>query len=379
MLFWLICAAMTAAALYVVARPLMLPAPDGTSVEHDAAADVSVYRDQLNEIESDHARGLMTDSEVAAARVEISRRLLARAARPSETHAGEKAVLPGAQRMFAATAICVPLVAMALYLAHGSPGMPDFPHSLQASAPTQNASVTDLIAKVEARLQSHPEDGQGWDVIAPVYLRQGRFSDAAQAFQRAIRILGETPRRLAGLGEASVLAANGVVTEEAKSAFLRLRKLEPTWPEPRFWLALASEQDGDLKTALAEYRTLLAEAPENATWRGTLEERIALLTPKVEGTTAAPGPTADDVAAADKLTAAERTAMIDQMVAGLAERLKNNGQDLDGWQRLVRAYVVLGRKQQAVDALSEARKAMAGNDNSLAALSELARSLGLGS
>ena len=379
MLFWLICAVMTAAALYAVARPLMLPAPNGTSAEHDAAADVSVYRDQLNEIDSDRARGLMTDAEVASARVEISRRLLARAAMPDDAQPAEQASRPAARRVFSATAIGVPLVAMAFYLAYGSPGLPDFPHSLRANAPAQNASVVDLVAKVEARLQSHPEDGQGWDVIAPVYLRQGRFGDAAQAFQRAIRILGETPRRLAGLGEASVLAANGVVTEDAKGAFMRLRKLEPTWPEPRFWLALANEQDGNLQIALAEYRALFAEAPENAPWRGTLQERIAALAPKVDGATPAPGPTADDVAAAEKLSAGERTAMIDQMVAGLAERLKSNGQDLDGWQRLVRAYVVLGRKQQAADALTEARKAMAGNEASLAALNELARSLGLGS
>jgi cytochrome c-type biogenesis protein CcmH len=378
MLFWLLCATMTAAALYAVTRPLILP--HGENLAQDAAADLSVYRDQLNEVEAERSRGLLGEAEAAAARTEISRRLLARAeGADSAAAAGHPdRRLRNAGRVFFGTAIIVPLMALGFYLANGAPGLPGTSHGQRSAEPVAETGIAGLIAKVEERLQAHPEDGQGWDVIAPVYLRQGRFMDAAQAFQRAIRLLGETPRRLAGLGEASVLAADGIVTEDAKRAFTRLNELEPARPEPRFWLALAKEQDGQLAEALADYRALIAAAPADADWRGAVDERVRSLSAKLDGTEQkpAPGPSAEDIAAAEKLDPAARAEMIEQMVAGLAERLKSDGNDLAGWQRLLRAYAVLGQKDKATQALAEARKALAGDQSALTALNDLARSLG---
>ena len=378
MLFWLLCATMTAAALYAVTRPLILP--HGENLAQDAAADLSVYRDQLNEVEAERSRGLLGEAEAAAARTEISRRLLARAeGADSAAAAGHPdRRLRNAGRVFFGTAIIVPLMALGFYLANGAPGLPGTSHGQRSAEPVAETGIAGLIAKVEERLQAHPEDGQGWDVIAPVYLRQGRFMDAAQAFQRAIRLLGETPRRLAGLGEASVLAADGIVTEDAKRAFTRLNELEPARPEPRFWLALAKEQDGQLAEALADYRVLIAAAPADADWRGAVDERVRSLSAKLDGTEQKPAPTpsAEDIAAAEKLDPAARAEMIEQMVAGLAERLKSDGNDLAGWQRLLRAYAVLGQKDKATQALHEARKALAGDQSALTALNDLARSLG---
>src|SRR5262249_54082207 len=68
-----------------------------------------------------------------------------------------------------------------------------------------------------------------------------------------------------------------------------------------------------------------------------------------------------------------------QMVEGLGARLKRDGRDLAGWQRLVNAYVVLGRKDDALSALADARKTFGGDEKALAELAALAKSLGLGS
>ena len=91
-------------------------------------------------------------------------------------------------------------------------------------------------------------------MIAPVYLKLGRFRDAADAYANAARLKGETAALLAGLAEASILASDGVVTEEARTAYEKILKLEPERIEPRFWLALAKEQDGRLAEALADYQ-----------------------------------------------------------------------------------------------------------------------------
>jgi cytochrome c-type biogenesis protein CcmH len=377
MLFWLLCAVMTAAVVYAVTRPLLEPRGDRRD---PGAADLEIYRDQLKEIEADRARGLLGAAEAEAARVEISRRLLACA--DSEPRRPERHPTPGAAKTaLAATTAGVPLAALALYLAVGSPGLPGRPHAPRASLELENASVARLVARVEARLRERPEDGKGWDVIAPVYLAQQRYQDAAQAFANAIRLLGESTKRLSGFAEATVLANNGIVTEDARLAYEKILRLDPGRIEPRFWLALAKEQDGDVARAAQEYQSLLAEAPAQAPWRGAVEERLKAVRARLAAGSAptAAGPTAEDVAAAEKLSAEDRAHMIHQMIEGLAERLKANAKDLAGWQRLLRAYVILGEKDKALRALAEARNAFAGDAASLAQLDALAERLGLGS
>lgn len=378
MLFWVICAVMTGAVLYALMRPLSGVGAGSAAPFSEASRDLAVYRDQLDEVDADRARGLLADAEAKAARLEISRRLLARAglADAVETPRQPRPASGAARAALVSATVGVPLIALTLYLIQGSPTVPGHPYAQRMTFPAEDATIADLVARVEARLQAHPEDGQGWDVIAPVYMRQGRFMEAAQAYQRALRLLGENPRRLAGYGEAAILAGNGIVTEEARRAFERLKQIEPQSPLPRFWLALAKEQDGQLEAALADYRKLMVEAPADAPWRSSVQERVDALSRAVKGG-AEPSPPAAEETGGERLSDVERATMINQMVAGLAERLQVNSRDLAGWQRLLRAYSTLGQKDKAMAALAEARKAFAGDGASLATLDELARSLGL--
>jgi cytochrome c-type biogenesis protein CcmH len=180
-----------------------------------------------------------------------------------------------------------------------------------------------------------------------------------------------------------VLAADGIVGEEARVAFEKILQLEPARPEPRFWLALAKEQDGKLAQALADYRALLGQAPSTAPWRETLEGRVAEISRRLTGADKVewrtPGPSAAEVTAAERLPAEERQRMIAQMVDGLAERLKRDGNDLAGWLRLVNAYAVLDRKDDARAALAQARRQFPADEKALGELAALAKSLGLGS
>ena len=391
MIFWLICAGMTAAVLLAVTRPLS-GAP-GERSGTDADADLAIYRDQLREIEADRARGVLSDAEAEAGRVEVSRRLLARADRSEAEKHGtlrDRAAMASRRHRIAlyGTALLAPLAALALYLTLGSPATPDLPRVSRASGQMEGgASIPELVSQVEARLRNNPDDGRGWDVIAPIYLRLDQFDNAAQAYQNSIRLLGESSRRWLGAGEAIALAKNGVVSEDARRAFQRALDLEPSLLQPRFWLALAKEQDGDLTGALVAFRVLLADAPAEPAWRETIDERINALSARLGEQGAGPasaskamkGPSAEDIAAAEALSPAERGQMIDRMIAGLAAHLKSDGKDLTGWQSLLRAYVVLGRKSDALSALADARRALAGDSGALASLDQFAASLGLDS
>jgi cytochrome c-type biogenesis protein CcmH len=379
MLLWIAFAVLTAAVLAVVLAPL---GRRGGQEAAGSAGSVEVYRDQLGELEAERAGGLLEEKEAAAARIEISRRLLASAAEVERTapNAAPSAGLPR-RPVAIAVALLVPLLTLGLYLTYGSPGFPSYPTAARTQPPMEGAQMGELIAKVEARLREHPEDADGWDVIAPVYLRLGRFRDAADAFDRVVRLKGETVKRLSGFAEASVLGADGIVTEDARLAYEKILKLEPGRAEARFWLALAKEQDGKLGEAIADYQALLAQSPLDAPWRAALERRIADVSERLPAAQAGPvpGPTAEDVAAAEKMAPADRARMIAQMVDGLAKRLKRDGRDLAGWLRLVNAYVVLGRKNDALAALADARKTFGRDQKALADLSALAESLGLDS
>jgi cytochrome c-type biogenesis protein CcmH len=377
MLFWILCAALTAGVIAALARPLVAPRSD----DEGASPDLDVYRDQLGEIDRDVARGLLTEAEARASRVEVSRRLLAAAdsirAETSPVAAGRNHT---AQLVLYAIAAGIPVLALSVYLALGSPGLPGAPAGdRMAGANAATAKVAALVAEVEARLREHPGDGRGWDVIAPVYMRLGRYADAAHAYARAIELEGETVGRLWGFAEATVAASNDVVTEPARKAFEKVLVLEPARLEPRFWLALAREQDGNLPEAASGYRALLGAMPADVPWRPLVQERLEAVSAKlVPGADEArAGPSADDIAAASGLPPDQRAAMIARMVEGLAGRLAANGNDLAGWQRLLRSYTVLGEIDKAERALTDARRALAGDGPALTELNAFARRLGL--
>lgn len=388
MVLWLIFAALTALVAAVLLRPLLRADRASAGAPEPAAHDAALYADQLAEVDSDLARGVIAPAEAEAARVEIARRLLrsTTAVAPSRAAPAHGVTKLAAGLAFLAVLLCLPVLGVVLYLAYGSPGLPDQPLRARLEAPPEGQQIAALIARVEARLRENPQDGRGWDVIAPVYLRLERYEEAADAFARARRLLGDSSARLAGYGEALVLANNGVVTDAAKEAFEKALTLEPTLVKPRFWLAMAAEQDGRFADAATRWRTMLSEAPADAPWRGLVEERLRLAEGRLDQADRATspgavqserGPSAADIAAAENMTAQERAAMINQMVAGLAERLARDGNDLEGWKRLVRAYMVLGRRDDAVQALGAARRSFAGDGEAAAQLDALASSLGL--
>ncbi|MGC1092923.1 MAG: c-type cytochrome biogenesis protein CcmI [Pseudolabrys sp.] len=355
MTLWLILALMTGAAIFAVIWPLAQNSKAARS-----GSDVAVYRDQLNELERDLAAGSIGKTEAEAARVEISRRLLAAA---EAAKAAAVAVTPSAaawhRRAVALVALLLlPVGAGSLYLRLGSPGLASEPLTAQRGAqPDQQAPIENIVAKVEVHLQNNPKDGRGWEVLAPVYMQLGRYTDSVNAWRTALALLGESADREANLGEALVAEANGVVTADAKTAFVRAVTLDNTTVTARYYLGTAAEQDGKREEAAKIWRDLIAEAPAGAHWVSDVRAALA----RVEASPAAPspGPSAAQIAAATKQSPDQQTAMIRGMVDGLAARLQQDGSDLDGWVRLVRSYKVLGELDKEQSPISDAQRALA--------------------
>ncbi len=393
MLLWIILGSLTAIVLLVLLRPLIGARTSGHARE---AFDAAVYRDQLGEIDADRARGLIGETEAEAARLEIARRLL-QADSTELTHPEDKSGSGHARTAMIAVATVLPLLALGLYLVYGSPRLPDQPLALRLQDPSNAQNLEALVARVEARLREHPEEGEGWDVVAPVYMGWQRYQDAADAYGQAIRLLGPSAKRLSGQGQALVLANNGVVSEEARAALERAVALDANLTEPRILIAIAKEQDGKLAAAIEDWRAILAKSEGEAPWRQMVEQRIASDEAQLAGKPvpgepvadgAAPGgtvpdrpvaggPSGADIAASQDMSPADRQAMIEQMVQRLAARLDQDGSDLAGWLKLVKAYSVLERKDDAEKALARAKTQFTGNTQALQQLDQLAAELGL--
>jgi cytochrome c-type biogenesis protein CcmH len=376
MTLWFVLALMTLAAVFAVLWPLSRRGRQDSDGAGRSGSDLAVYRDQLAEIDRDVATGLIGTAEAEAARIEVSRRLIAAADREE----GEAAAAPRGEvfrrRAVALLAlILLPLGALTLYLALGSPRLPGLPLAARVQEAPATRSFESMVAQVEAHLDRNPDDGRGWEVLAPVYMRAGRFEEAVRARRNALRLLGASAPREADLGEAMVAAADGMVTAEAKAAFERALSLDKADVKARYYTGLAAEQDGRPQEAVRLWRELLASAPVDAPYRPLIQSSLARLAPAAGGTEA--GPTAEDMAAAGQLTPEQRGEMIRGMVARLSERLKADGADLDGWQRLLRAYIVLGDPEKARAALADARKALSADAEKRKKLDEFARGLGL--
>ncbi len=372
---WFILAGMTALAVLSLLWPMSRRVTDPRGEEPDAlvATETAFYEDQLAEISRDVERGLMAPEEAEAARAEAARRLL-RASREADSKAEDAPTLaePRLRRRRAASAFAlstIPLVALIAYGLYGSPELPAQTEADRTAARGGTDELAKAVGQIEARLSRDPDDARGWQVLAPVYMRTGRFDDAARAYGQLARLKGDPPEILADWGEALTAAGDGTVSPEAKGLFERALAKDPKAAKARFYVARAAEQAGDTGEAIRQLTTLEGLSAPDAPWLGVVRSTLARLKGEPAPPPAAPeGP---------PTIPAEQQAAIRGMVDGLDARLKAGTGTPDEWVRLIRSRTVLGERDQAMAALARARTALASDPQGLAHVEAAAGELGL--
>ena len=361
--FLIVAAVLSVAALAVLLRPLIRqPRPRAGEAEPAAA----LFRRQLATVEEELADGRLPPEEAEAARTEITRRLLAAADRDAAAaEASARRAFENPWRFGAAIGIAgvLPAAALAFYFAVGAPAALERHVGVGAAAdPVAPHSATDLAAaadQIKAHLQKAPDDLKGWTLLGRTLASLSRFPEALDAYNHALALAPDNASLHAEFGEVLVLQTQGTVTPAAETEFAKA----PDDPRSRYYGAEAALQHGDAAGAKQKLQALLADAPADAPWRQTVADRLAELSPNAAtgAAAAAPaaGPTAQDVAAAQSMTPDQRQAMIRGMVERLAQRLQQHPDDKAGWERLARAYDVLGEPDKAQTA--HARAAAAGN------------------
>jgi cytochrome c-type biogenesis protein CcmH len=324
-----------------------------------------IYRDQLAELEQDVATGKIRPDEARNIRSEIARRLLAEEGKTpammSTTHSPMPAIL---------LALFVPAVALPVYLQFGHPALPDNPLYARLESAVANNDLAAMVMQVEKRLENAPDDARGWEILAPVYFQMGRFGDAANAYENLLRLDAPTADRYADLGEALAFATEGVVNVGAGKAFMSALLLDPAHPKANFYQAIALKQEGRIGDARALLETMLAKAPQGAGWRMAVEQQIASLAK-------APALTAEQMQQGAVMSSSDRQTMITGMVDGLEQKLAANGDDIEGWLKLIRARTVMGEAEKAKQALKKATARFNDKPKELSAINILAKELKL--
>ncbi|WP_241250497.1 c-type cytochrome biogenesis protein CcmI [Paragemmobacter kunshanensis] len=372
-----------------------------------AEFDLKVYRDQLAEIDRDIARGTLPADEGERQRVEVSRRLLE--ADRAASRASRAASRDGL--MLAAGLIVLVLGSSYwVYTRLGAPGYPDLPlaerfaqsDALRASRPPQaemeataaasrpapiqpDAQFAGLMEKLRAAVAERPDDARGLELLAANEARLGNLPEARAAMENLIRVKGDqaTADEHAALAELMIMAAGGLVSPEAESHLARALTLEQRNATARYYYGLMTAQVGRFDRTFALWRPLLDEGPPDAPWiepiRAQIEDvamraGIDFTLPPAAGL---PGPDADAMAAAEDMTAEDRTAMIEGMVAQLGERLATEGGTVEEWARLISSLSVLNRKDEAQEIYAEALSKFEGSPSQQSFLREAALDAGL--
>lgn len=368
--FWVIAGLLVAAALTVLLRPLMW-ARRGAADQGETV--VALFRRELANLDTEIAQGRLSPEEAETARAELTRRMLTAADQESQDRdltAGSWAESSWRIGVAVGIASLLPAAGLAIYFAVGAPAAIN---QTVASAAAGRAGSHDRAAELaaaadqlKARLQHEPGHVEGWVLLARTFVSLQRFAEAGDAYRRAIALAPNEPALHAEFGELLVLAAGGDVTAEATAEFAKAGND----PRARFYGAEAALQRGDRAAAKAALSALLADAPAEAQWRPLVAERLAQIAPGEQPTPGeqssgakraepSPGPTAQDVAAAQSMSPQERQAMVRSMVDRLAARLEQNPNDKEGWTRLARAYDVLGETDKAEAARTRAAQAPA--------------------
>ncbi|MEX0583787.1 MAG: c-type cytochrome biogenesis protein CcmI [Sneathiella sp.] len=363
-MIWIVASLILLVAITILALPFLRT---GQMRRRRADQGLAVYRQQLDELAADVARGTIGKSEAEAMELEIKRRMLRLGrseSRPSSSGGSRRH-----WQVVLLLGILIPAASFVLYADLGSPDDPARPlaaRDLAADAEElRSRDVAPLIQRVIDALKEQPDNLEGWVILARTLSRVERYEEAAETYKKATLLAPKATELYIGAGENYYFAAKGNVTAAAEEAFEKAFAIDPDNPGARYYLALRDAEAGDKAGALQKWIALYEESPADAPFMPVLARRIEQ-TAEMTGTelgdlfsrksipAEGKGPTDKDIAAAANMTPEERQKMIASMVEGLALRMEEEP-EFDGLMRLGQAYSTLQDYEKAVEAYSRAR------------------------
>ncbi|MEP6718588.1 MAG: c-type cytochrome biogenesis protein CcmI [bacterium] len=283
MLFWVICAVMVLIAFAFVLPPLLTTDKDKPADENNEA-NVSVYRDQLNELEADLRNGIIAQDQYQQDRDSIERRMLEDVSAVKDTAATKAALGPSDRRPAYAVAVAVPVIAIALYLQVGNPrlspqGRPAPPESpaAESSQPDSQMTQPNIEANVAAlgkRLEQNPNDVQGWTMLGRSYTSMERYKEATDAYAKATALKSDDADLWADYAFVTAMA-NGQSLQGAPQELIKKSlQLDPDNPKALELAGSAAFEAKNYQQAIDYWQRLLAKTPTGSELAQTISQRI---------------------------------------------------------------------------------------------------------
>jgi cytochrome c-type biogenesis protein CcmH len=413
MVFWILISFVALAMTALLGLVLLRAHTEG---EPPAAYDLRVYRQQLSDVDKDLQRGVINESDAQRIRTEVSRRILAADALLQKQSTGSIQPQGLSRVTLLLTATLLIGGTIVLYSVLGAPGYGDMGLSDRIAAAEDYAKNRPSQAEAEARVPSQPpadleqdyialvaqlretagqrpEDAQGQALLAQHEANLGNFAAAYQAKQNYIRIMsGDIEAQdFSEQAELMIMAAGGYVSPEAEDLLDQTLSLDPRDGPARYYYGLLQGQLNRPDIAFRVWADTLRMGPKGAPWITGIEAQIEEMAFRAGvdytpisppgNTAAAPpalaGPSAEDLAAAEELSVAERQEMVQGMVARLSDRLATEGGTAEEWARLIGALGVLGDTERAQAIYDEAKTRFAEDAEILARLAAVAQQSGL--
>ncbi|MEN8167968.1 MAG: c-type cytochrome biogenesis protein CcmI [Pseudomonadota bacterium] len=266
-MFWSIAAAMMALAIAFVLLPLFRRSKAST-IDRDEL-NIELIKQQLAELETDLDDGKLDASEYASARKDLEKELLYDVSdngvhgRNNEKSGRWAGIL---------LVILIPLTSVLLYQHIGSEHLTPTPQEEHPAAnqPSQAPvpSIEEMVTQLAARLESEPNNPEGWYMLARSYITMNRYADAANAYQTLLELVGDHPEVLVSYADALAMVQNGQLTGKPEKLIHKALELEPNQPQGLWLAGMAAEQQGDYRSAIAYWRRvepLLQDDPESLT------------------------------------------------------------------------------------------------------------------
>jgi len=274
-IFWLVAAILILVALAFVVTPLLRPAAPGPAPTVERI-HLSIFRDQLAELEADVESGTLSTDQLEEGRLELERRLLEGMDAASET--GQPPGATGRPKLALLLGLAIPAAALFLYLHLGRLDalVTAAPAELEAPAgPIATHSLSDVVQALAERLEAEPEDARGWLMLARSYTFLEEHGKAADAWARVHSLVGDQPDVLASYADALAMANGGRFGERSIRLVERALEIDPHH-EKALWLSgTIAYEVGDYPKAIEFWERLVASAPEGSRVARAMAANIA--------------------------------------------------------------------------------------------------------
>jgi cytochrome c-type biogenesis protein CcmH len=281
-LFWVICALMVLVALMFVLPPALQRSDESARASEDERkqANIAVYRDQLSELEADLGNGLVSQEQYAQDRDEIERRLLEDTA-TARTKNSRSAPINARNTVYL-IGIGLPLVAVIFYFQVGQPNLIanpapiGMPQSATSEAPPERSQeqIQANVEKLAKRLESNPNDPQGWTMLARSYSSMEKYSDAANAYAKATELTPKDPDLWAEYAFATAMAGGRSLKGKPMELINRALQVDPKNAKALQLAGSAAFEAKDYNKAVDYWNRVLQQVPPGSEVAQTITERI---------------------------------------------------------------------------------------------------------